>query len=183
MKAKDIMTTDVVYIRGSATVAEAVELLRAKGIRALIVEKRDSDDAYGIVTETDIVYEVAAYGTDPREVRIFEIMSKPCIEVNPNLGVEYVARLFANTDIHHAPVVEGSQLLGMVSVADILNESHFVEKPRRLYLDDEIEAARDRARTICAEYGDQSPECAAEWDVVEELQAEAAHQRQRAEGN
>ncbi|MEB3310476.1 MAG: Calvin cycle protein CP12 [Snowella sp.] len=44
-------------------------------------------------------------------------------------------------------------------------------------IDDAIEIARQEARAICAAKGEQSPECAAAWDSVEELQAEAAHQR------
>ena len=38
-------------------------------------------------------------------------MTKPCIVVNPDLGVEYVARLFANARIRRAPVIKG-ELLG-----------------------------------------------------------------------
>ena len=128
-QAKDIMTTDVVNIDGSATVAEAVELMKEKGLRALIVDRRNEDDPYGMVTETDIVYKVAAYGYNPREMRVYQIMTKPCIIVTPELGVEYVARLFANTKIRRAPVVQG-RLLGVISISDILQKSDFVEKPK-----------------------------------------------------
>ena len=69
------------------------------------------------------------YGHDPKKMRVYEIMTKPCIAVNPDLGVEYVARLFANTRLRRAPVV-GSKLLGIVSVSDILRKSDFVEKPK-----------------------------------------------------
>lgn len=48
-------------------------------------------------------------------------------------------------------------------------------------IDDRIEEAREQAHAICAEKGDTSPECAAAWDVVEELQAEASHERVKAE--
>lgn len=41
MKAQDIMTTNVITIRGSATVAEAVEIMKTKKLRGLIVERRD----------------------------------------------------------------------------------------------------------------------------------------------
>jgi len=176
MKASEIMTKDVVTIRGSATVADAINLMKQKGLRALIVDRRTNEDAYGIVTETDIVYKVAAYGKDPKSLRVYEIMTKPCIVVNPELTVEYVARLFANTGIRRAPVIKGD-LLGIISVSDILNKSSFVEQPRAVLLEQEIEKARTNARAICAEKGATSPECAAAWDIVEELQAEAAHQR------
>ncbi|MGF1542425.1 MAG: CBS domain-containing protein [Pleurocapsa sp.] len=129
MEAQEIMTRDVVTISGSATVAEAVKLMKDNRLRALVVERRSDLDPYGIVTETDIVYKVAAFGHDPKKMRVYEIMTKPCIVVNPDLGVEYVARLFANTGIRRAPVVQG-KLLGIISVSDILNKSDFVEKPK-----------------------------------------------------
>lgn len=179
MQAEEIMTREVVTIRGSATVADAVKLMKEKGLRALIVEPRNETDPYGIVTETDIVYKVAAFGHDPKVMRVYEIMVKPCVVVNPELGVEYVARLFAQTHIRRAPVIEGRTLLGIISVSDIIFKSDFVEKPKRLFIEDEIEVAREEARAICAVKGATAPECAAAWDVVEELQAEAAHQRSR----
>jgi CBS domain-containing protein len=176
MKAADIMTKDVVTIRGSATVAEAVDLMKKKRLRALIVERRHDQDAYGILSETDIVYNVTAFGRDPKQVRVYEIMTKPCIVVNPDLGVEYVARLFANTGIRRAPVIKG-ELLGIISVTDILTKSDFVEQPKEVIYKETIQESIESARAICAEIGHTSPECAAAWDAVEEMQAEAAHQR------
>lgn len=178
MQARDIMTADVVTIRGSATVAEAVQLMKNQGLRALIVQPRSEQDPYGTITESDIVYKVAAFGDDPKKVRVYQIMTKPCITVSPDLGVEYVARLFAQSRLRRAPVVQGRELLGIVSMSDILFKSDFVEKPKQLFLEDKIEAAREEARAICQAQGDTSPACAAAWDVVEELQAEVSHQRQ-----
>jgi len=176
LKASDIMTKDVVTIRGSATVADAVTLMREKSLRSLIVKRRHDKDSYGIVTETDIVYKVTAFGIDPKTVRVYEIMTKPCIVVNPDLGVEYVARLFANTGIRRAPVIQ-DKLIGIISVTDILTKGDFVEKPKQVILSDEIEKAVASARAIGAEKGPNSRECAVAWDIVEELEAEAAHQR------
>lgn len=176
LQVKDIMTQEVIMISGSATVAEAVKLMKERGLRALIVEPRSDRDPYGMVTETDIVYKVAAYGNDPKTIRVFEIMTKPCITVTPNLGVEYAARLFANTRIRRAPVIDG-KLVGIVSVSDLMHKSNFVEQPMPLFIEDRIDAAREDARAICAEKGATAPECAAAWDVVEELQAAAADKR------
>jgi CBS domain-containing protein len=176
LKAADIMTKNVVKIRGSATVAEAVQLMKENGLRALIVDRRHDQDAYGMVTETDIVYNVTAYGKDPKRIRVYEIMTKPCVVVNPDLGVEYVARLFANTKIRRAPVIKG-ELLGIISISDILTKGDFVEKPKEVELEQRIKDAIAHARQVCAEKGATSPECAVAWDEVEELHAEAAHQK------
>ena len=129
MRADEIMTRDVVTISGSASVSDAVTMLKDKGLRALIVEPRTSTDPYGMVTETDIVYKVAALGLDPKKMKVFEIMTKPCVVVTPELGVEYVARLFAMMKIRRAPVIKDG-LQGIISVSDILKKSDFVEKPK-----------------------------------------------------
>ncbi|WP_016952406.1 CBS domain-containing protein [Anabaena sp. PCC 7108] len=176
LTAADVMTKDVAMIRSSATVKEAVNLMRARDWRALIVDRRHEQDAYGIITESDIVYKVIAYSKDPNKVRVYEIMTKPCIVVNPELSVEYVARLFANHHLRRAPVISG-HLLGIISLTDILARSSCLEKPRTILLEQELQDEIKKSRLVCAEKGINSSECAAAWDVVEEIQAEIAHQR------
>jgi CBS domain-containing protein len=176
LKAADIMTKDVATIRSSATVAEAVRLMRARNWKALIVDRRHEQDAYGIVSESDIVYKVIAYGKDPNRVRVYEVMTKPCIVVNPDLGLEYVARLFADHHIQRAPVIQ-NELLGIISLADILANSTFLEQPRTILLEQQLQDEIRKAREVCTQKGIRSEECAAAWDVIEELQAEIAHQR------
>lgn len=169
------MSQDVAIVRGSATVDEAVKLMRLKGLRALIVDVRGPEDAYGIVTQTDIVYKVVAYGKDPKAMRVYEIMTKPCIVVNPDLGVEYVARLFANTGIRVAPVIQG-ELLGIITLTDILNRGDFLERPKIVLARNELARAIAEARSICAGEGVTSRECARAWALVEDIEAEIAYQ-------
>jgi len=174
MRAKHIMTQDVATIRGSVNVAEAVQLMRLKGLRALIVEPRHDGDAYGIVTETDIAYKVVAHGKDPQRIHIYDIMTKPCVIVNPDLDLEYVARLFANTGIRRAPVIQGT-LLGIISVTDILTKGNFVEKPKLMFLQKELHKAVSNARSITANYGADSKRAIEAWDLVDELECEAGY--------
>ncbi|MBE7468597.1 MAG: hypothetical protein DPW09_11410 [Anaerolineae bacterium] len=121
LKAKDIMTSDVVTIQPSALVSEAIGLMRQKKIHAIVVKSRAPEKAYGIVTEADIAYKVVARDSDPKALTVGDIMTKPCITVNPEMTVENVARLFANNHIHRAPVVK-DDLLGIVSISDILQK-------------------------------------------------------------
>ena len=171
MKAADIMTQEVLMIHSSATVAEAIALMQNKKLRSLIVEPSDDSDAYGIVTETDIVYGVTAKEQDPEQVRIHQIMTKPCIVVNPDLSVANVARLFAETGIQKAPVIK-DKLLGIVSVTDILMKIKVAQLSSGDILSERIGEAllhsrvyRDREEQI-----DRESEIA--WNVVEELEAE-----------
>ena len=123
LKARDIMTTEVVTVDGSATVAEAVRLMKEKGVRALIVERRSDDDAYGIVTQRDIVYSVMAERKDPTKVKIHEVMTKPLVVVNPNLDAVYVARLMAQKGLSRAPVIYEQKLQGVISVTDLVTKA------------------------------------------------------------
>ncbi len=173
MKAKEIMTEDVATIRGSATVAEASKLMKLKGLRALIIDTRTANDAYAIVTQTDIVYKVIAYGKDPAKVKVYEIMTKPCIVVNPDLEVEYIARLFANSGIRMAPVISGG-LQGIVSVTDIIDKHDFVENPKAPILTRELEKAIEEAQEL-GKKDATSKECIEAWELVEDLEAEAVY--------
>lgn len=176
MKAQDIMTQEVATIRGSATVAEAVKLMKLKGLRSLVVDRRYDEDAYGLVTEENITNAVVAYGKDPKQIRVAEVMTKPCVVVNPDLSVEYVARLFAQTGIDRAPVIKG-ELLGIVTVTDILLKSDFLDNPRISLLERAIQEATAEAHAIAQEVGADSDAFAAAWETVQELEAELTHLR------
>ena len=123
LKARDIMTTEVVTVDGSATVAEAVRLMKEKGVRALIVERRSDDDAYGIVTQRDIVYSVMAERKDPTKVKVHEVMTKPLVVVTPDLDAVYVARLMAQKGLSRAPVIYEQKLQGVISVTDLVTKA------------------------------------------------------------
>lgn len=176
MKAQDIMTQEVATVRGSATVADAVKLMKLKHLRSLVVERRYDEDAYGLVTEEDIAKKVVAYGKDPSQVKVCEVMTKPCVVVNPDLAVEYVARLFALTGVDRAPVIQG-ELLGIISVTDILFKSDFLNNPRIAILERALAEAKLAAQAIAEEQGQDSETFIAAQEKVEELEAEATHLR------
>lgn len=171
-KAADIMTTEVATISGSATIADAVKLMKFKGLHSLIVERRTEEDAYGILTDTDISNKVVAYGKDPKDVKVYEVMIKPCIVINPDLVVEYVARLFALTGIDRAPVIRGD-LLGIVSVTDILQKGDFLDNPRVPLLEKALQEAVANARTAAAQDSNAEATQAA-WKIVADVEAELA---------
>ncbi|MBE9140290.1 CBS domain-containing protein [Nodosilinea sp. LEGE 07088] len=179
MKVADIMTTEVVTIRNSATVAEAVKQMRRHSIQAVIVDRNHEEDAYGIVTVADIVGKVIAFGQDTRRRRVYEIMNKPCIVLNPDLGIEYAARLLASAGIHSAPVVQKS-LLGIVSMTDILQQGDFIERPQTLQLKERLQHLEEAAHQTCYQKGPGSQACLDAWAKVDALEAELAHQQAEA---
>lgn len=119
--AREVMTTDVEYIDGAATAATAIRLMREKQVSSLLVNRRDRDDAWGIVTRKDVVNKIVDPGKDPKEVKVFEIMTKPLITVSPGLTLKYCARLFHSAGIRRAPVFDGRQIIGILSNTDIFD--------------------------------------------------------------
>jgi CBS domain-containing protein len=119
LTAKDVMTTQVATIQASALVSEAIGLMKEHKVHALVVEPQNTENVYGIVTEADIAYKVIAADNDPKAVTVGDIMTKPCITVEPDMSIQNVASRFVNNRIHRAPVIK-DELLGIVSVSDIL---------------------------------------------------------------
>jgi predicted transcriptional regulator len=119
IRAKDVMSQDFILVEGLATVAEALEQLREKQARCIIVKKRHDDDEYGILLLSDIAKKVIGPGRSPKRVNVYEIMSKPIIAIRPVMDVRYIARLFESFGISMAPVLHSSEVLGVVSYQDI----------------------------------------------------------------
>lgn len=168
MKASEIMTTNVVTIHSIATVAEAIALMQERRVRSLIVEPSSDEDAYGIVTETDIVYKVTAKEKDPEQVMVYQIATKPCVVVNPDLSLENVARLFAETDIQRAPVIQ-EKLLGIISITDLIMKMKVAQQPALDVVSAKVNEALLHTRVVSDRQEQIDRECEVAWDVMENL--------------
>lgn len=166
MKAADIMTTKVFTINSLATVAEAIALMQDKRVRSLMVEPGE-DGAYGIVTETDIIYKVAAKDADPEGILVYQIMTKPCIVVNPDLDLKNVAILFAETGIARAPVIQ-KRLLGMISSTDLIMKSNVARPASSDRFATKVHENLLHSRVAFDPQEQIERECEAAWDAVED---------------
>ena len=115
IRVKDVMKTDFGTIDGVATVADALIKMKALKTAVLIVNKRNEDDEYGMLTSGDIARHVLAKDRAPDRVNVYEIMSKPVISVHPDMDIRYCSRLFANYNLVRAPVLDNKKVVGMVS--------------------------------------------------------------------
>jgi CBS domain-containing protein len=115
IRVKDVMKTDFATIDGIATVADALTKMKTLKTAVLIVNKRNEDDEYGMLTSGDIARHVLAKDRAPDRVNVYEIMSKPVISVHPDMDIRYCSRLFANYNLVRAPVLENNKVVGMVS--------------------------------------------------------------------
>lgn len=124
MKAADIMRKGVETISSSATVAEALRKMQQLKLSSLIVERRNKDDAFGLLTKTDIVKKVIDAGPKRRnlsETKVFQIMSKPLITVPPGLSIKYCIRIMNKSGVSRVPVFDGKKIVGILSMSDVFN--------------------------------------------------------------
>lgn len=118
--AREVMAKKVVFVDGMATAREAVELMRREKVEALIVKKRDPQDAYGIVVVQDLIKGVIIPDRTSEEVNVFEIMNKPAISVPADMDVRYVASLLIRAGLRMAPVEEKGEYVGMISLSTLI---------------------------------------------------------------
>lgn len=118
--AKDIATVQIHYIDGLSSARNAVSLMKAHNVHALIIKKRNDEDAHGIITITDIIKGVIIPNKTLEEVSVYEIMTKPVFSIPAELNVKYVPRLMMNYNIKIAPVEENGEFIGLIDYAQCL---------------------------------------------------------------
>ncbi len=117
---RDVMKQEFDVVDGKETVLNALKKMKYLDTKALIVQKRNDDDEYGIVLLSDIAKNVLAKDRSPSRVNIFEIMSKPVVSVDPDMNIRYCARLFEQFGLSRAPVIEDKKIIGLVSFTDMV---------------------------------------------------------------
>lgn len=115
-----MMQKGIVSIDGMATAREAAAKMRSEKVSSLLVKKRHADDAWGILAVQDFIKGVIISGRSAAEVNVYEIMTKPIITVPADMDIRYVARLLYRSGIRRAPVEDGGELIGMVSLYSLI---------------------------------------------------------------
>jgi CBS domain-containing protein len=120
IRVREVMKTEFDMVDGMATVAAALETMRHMDNKTLIVRKRHADDEIGVVLISDIARHVLARDRAPDRVNVYEVMAKPVVSVSPDMDIRYCARLFARFELTRAPVVEDGEVVGIVSMTDLV---------------------------------------------------------------
>ena len=109
---------DVFRIEADATVLEAVTKMVEGNVGALLVT--DGGETVGIVTERDYLRRVTVRGRTETETAVREIMSAPLVVVTPQTSVDECMALVTDRRIRHLPVAEEGQIVGIVSIGDLV---------------------------------------------------------------
>lgn len=123
MLVRDILRkkgSHVVTIEPHRTVHEAIQSLVANNIGSLLVVGA-GHQLVGIFTERDILREVAERAGQLKETAVGDVMTRNVIIGVPEDTVDYVMGIMTQNRIRHLPVLEGEDLVGIVSIGDVVN--------------------------------------------------------------
>jgi CBS domain-containing protein len=103
-----------------ATLAEAAERMAARGIGSVVVTYEDGTLA-GLLSERDIVREIASSGPAALEMAVSVAMLRDPQTCDPTTGTDHLMRVMTEQRVRHVPVVDGTwHLVGLVSIGDVV---------------------------------------------------------------
>ena len=120
IRVRDVMKTEFDMVDRLDTIEAALQKMAHVDTKSLIVNKRDNNDEYGLVTLSDIARRVIAEDRAPDRINTYEIMTKPVLTVNPDMDIRYCTRLFVRFKLSRAPVLDGGTIVGIVSLTDMV---------------------------------------------------------------
>jgi CBS domain-containing protein len=107
-------------ISRDATVLEALQLMAEKQTGSVVV--MDGDRVAGIFTERDFARKVGVHEIKPSTIKVSEVMTSDLITVAREDSINRCMEIMTDKHIRHLPVTENGQLVGIVSIGDIVKD-------------------------------------------------------------
>jgi CBS domain-containing protein len=117
MRVRDVASSAVVVVGPEHTVRDAARMMAQHHVGSAVVT--DAEQLAGILTERDVLKQVAR-GSDPDGTTVADMMTRDVVTVGPDWDLIEAAEEMARRRIRHLVVFEGGQLLGVLSVRDVL---------------------------------------------------------------
>jgi len=141
-KVKDILSEksgDVITVQKNDTVSEAVSILNDKRIGAVIV--KDGETVVGILSERDLLKKLLPECRCASEVKVSEIMTDHLVITTVDTSVDECMSVMTEKRIRHLPVFDGKNLVGIISIGDLMKHIVKEKNAQVNYLHDYIAGA------------------------------------------
>ena len=116
-----VMTANPRTIQETASIMEAAQIMREDDIGDVIVVRAD-ESVCGIVTDRDLVVRALAEGADPRSATLVDVCSHEVVSISSGDPVDQALPLMREHNIRRLPVIDGSRLVGIVTLGDLAVE-------------------------------------------------------------
>lgn len=107
-------------LRPDDSVFDAIKVLAEKGVGALMVMEKGK--LVGILSERDYTRKIALLGKNSRETKVRDIMTANVLVVTPQTRTRECMAIMSEKNIRHLPVVDGTTVVGMLSIRDLMND-------------------------------------------------------------
>lgn len=107
-------------ISPDATVFEALQLMDQKAVGSLVVI--EAGQMVGIFTERDYARKLILRGKFSKDTVVREVMVQQVIAVHPDQAIEECMALMTDRRVRHLPVIEHGQLIGLISIGDLVKD-------------------------------------------------------------
>ncbi len=114
----DVMTKRPITVAGTLSIQECARLMAERHVGSLIIV--EGEVPKGIVTEQDFVRKVMARGKDAKAVKVSDIMATGLLAVTPDMDIYDAIVLMRDNNIRHLPVLHGKEMVGFLTLKDIL---------------------------------------------------------------
>ena len=105
-------------VRSDQPVLDAIRLMAEKGIGALLV--MDDSRLVGVLSERDYARKVILEDRSSKNTLVREIMTRDVFTVSPESKVSECMSIMTDNDFRHLPVVQGGEVVGMISIGDLV---------------------------------------------------------------
>jgi CBS domain-containing protein len=116
--ARDIMTGDAVCADAGESLADAARKMRDLGVGSLPICGADGQ-LQGMITDRDVVVKCVAEGADPQGTKVMALAQGKPVTIGADDSVEETLRTMTEYGVRRLPVIDGHELVGVVSQADV----------------------------------------------------------------
>jgi CBS domain-containing protein len=116
----DLSQRAIYSVSPDDTIRQALEVMALHNIGALMVLKEQK--LVGIFSERDYARKVVLKGKSSNDANVSEVMTSKLITINTNHSIDQCMQIMTDNHIRHLPIVNDTQVMGLISIGDVVRE-------------------------------------------------------------